>query len=203
MVSADGHILTAWSYVLDTDYLAVMLADGRKLEAKLVGADPRLEIAVLKVDAQGFDHFDLAHAAVGEVGTRVWAVSNLFGVATGDEPDSVQHGVVAAKTQLDARRGVYETPYHGPIYVIDCITNNPGAAGGALVNLQGRIAGHAGQGTAQLAKQRLAQLCHSARSVRHPRRRNHRRQNPRGCRQTKPAPTARRGRASIWPSAAW
>ncbi|HEY1783940.1 MAG TPA: trypsin-like peptidase domain-containing protein, partial [Pirellulales bacterium] len=58
LVSADGHILTAWSYVLDTDYLAVMLADGRKLEAKLVGADPRLEIAVLKIDAQSLDHFD-------------------------------------------------------------------------------------------------------------------------------------------------
>ena len=131
LVSAEGHILTAWSYVLDTDYLAVMLADGRKLEAKLVGADPRLEIAVLKVDAQGLDHFDLSHSVTGDVGTRVWAVSNLFGVATGDEPDSVQHGVVAAKTQLDARRGVYETPYHGPIYVVDCVTNNPGAAGGA------------------------------------------------------------------------
>jgi serine protease Do len=145
LVSAEGHILTAWSYVLDTDYLAVMLADGRKLEAKLVGADPRLEIAVLKVDAQGLDHFDLAHAAVGEAGTRVWAVSNLFGVATGDEPNSVQHGVVAAKTQLDARRGVYETPYHGPVYVVDCVTNNPGAAGGALVNWHGELLGILGK----------------------------------------------------------
>jgi len=145
LVSAEGHILTAWSYVLDTDYLTVMLADGRKLEAKLVGADPRLEIAVLKVDAQGLDHFDLAHGALGEAGTRVWAVSNLFGVATGDEANSVQHGIVAAKTQLDARRGVYETPYHGPVYIIDCITNNPGAAGGALVNLKGELLGMLGK----------------------------------------------------------
>ncbi len=145
LVSAEGHILTAWSYVLDTDFLTVMLADGRKLEAKLVGADPRLEIAVLKVDVQGVEHFDLAHSATGDAGTRVWAVSNLFGVATGDEPDSVQHGVVAAKAQLDARRGVYETPYHGPIYVIDCVTNNPGAAGGALVNLRGELLGILGK----------------------------------------------------------
>jgi serine protease Do len=145
LISAEGHILTAWSYVLDTDYLAVMLADGRKLEAKLVGADPRLEIAVLKIDAQGLDHFDLAHSAAGEVGTRVWALSNLFGVATGDEANSVQHGVVAAKTQLDARRGVYETPYHGPVYVVDCITNNPGAAGGALVNFKGELLGMLGK----------------------------------------------------------
>ena len=145
LISAEGHILTVWSYVLDTDYLGAILADGRKFEAKLVGADPRLEIAVLKIDANSLDHFDLAHGAVGEVGTRVWALSNLFGVATGDEPDSVQHGVVAAKTQLDARRGVYETPYHGPIYVLDCVTNNPGAAGGALVNLRGELLGMLGK----------------------------------------------------------
>jgi len=145
LISAEGHILTAWSYVLDTDYLTVMLADGRKLEAKLVGADPRLEIAVVKVEGQSLDHFDLARPAVADVGTRVWAVSNLFGVATGDEADSVQHGVVAAKTQLDARRGVYETPYHGPVYVLDCITNNPGAAGGALVNLKGELLGMLGK----------------------------------------------------------
>jgi serine protease Do len=75
----------------------------------------------------------------------VWAVSNLFGVATGDEANSVQHGIVAAKTQLDARRGVYETPYHGPVYIIDCITNNPGAAGGALVNLKGELLGMLGK----------------------------------------------------------
>jgi serine protease Do len=145
LISSEGHLLTAWSYVLDTDYVTALMADGRKLEAKLVGADPRLEIAVLKVEGEGFDHFDLNRRAVADVGTRVWALSNLFGVATGDEPNSVQHGVVAAKTQLDARRGVYETPYHGPIYVIDCVTNNPGAAGGALINLRGDLLGMLGK----------------------------------------------------------
>ena len=67
------------------------------------------------------------------------AFSNLFGVATGDEPDSVQHGVVAARTRLDARRGAYATPYHGPVYVLDAMTNNPGASGGALTNLRGEL----------------------------------------------------------------
>ena len=51
LISAEGHILTACSYVLDTDYITVTLDDGRKFEAKLVGADPRLELAVLKIDA--------------------------------------------------------------------------------------------------------------------------------------------------------
>jgi S1-C subfamily serine protease len=52
---------------------------------------------------------------------------------------------VAAKAQLDARRGVYETPYHGPVYIVDCVTNNPGAAGGALVNWQGELLGILGK----------------------------------------------------------
>ena len=74
-----------------------------------------------------------------EVGSRVLAFSNLFGVATGDEPASVQHGIVAIKTRLDARRGAFETPYHGPVYVLDAMTNNPGAAGGALINQNGEL----------------------------------------------------------------
>ena len=46
----------------------------------------------------------------------------------------MQHGTIAVKTRLEARRGVFETPYHGPVYVLDAMTNNPGAAGGALTN---------------------------------------------------------------------
>lgn len=139
LISPTGHVLTAWSYVLDTDYITATLADGRKFEAKLVGADPRLEIAVLKIDAAELEHFDLAESVPGEGGSRVLAFSNLFGVATGDEAASVQHGVIAVKTRLDARRGTFETPYHGPVYVLDAMTNNPGAAGGALTNQNGEL----------------------------------------------------------------
>src|SRR5690349_21378573 len=62
VISAAGHIATAWSYVLDTDYITATLADGRRLEAKLVGADPRLDLAILKVEADDLPHFDLAAA---------------------------------------------------------------------------------------------------------------------------------------------
>ena len=194
LISAEGHILTVWSYVLDTDYLSVMLADGRKFEAKLVGADPRLEIAVLKIDAQRLDHFDLAHGAVGDAGTRVWALSNLFGVATGDEPDSVQHGVVAAKTQLDARRGVYETPYHGPVYVVDCVTNNPGAAGGALVNLRGELLGMLGKELRNSQNNVWLNYAIPLDQFAAARRRNHRRQDPRRARKAHAATARRRDR---------
>lgn len=145
LISPTGHVLTIWSYVLDTDYITVTLHDGRKFEGKLLAADPRLEIAVLKIEAQGLPHFELADPALAEIGTRVLAFSNLYGVATGDEPVSVQRGVISVRSRLHARRGVYETPFKGQAYILDAMTNNPGAAGGALTDYQGRLLGILGK----------------------------------------------------------
>jgi len=103
LISPEGHVLTAWSYVLDTDFVTVTLNDGSKYTAEFVGADPRLEIAVLKIDASTTDCFRLADAVELEPGARVLAFSNLYGVATGDEPASVLKGYVSAKTDLSAR----------------------------------------------------------------------------------------------------
>jgi len=145
LISPDGHVLTVYSYVLDTDYIRATLADGRRFDAKLLGADPRLEVAVLKIDAADLPYFDLDGAVAIDSGTRVLALSNVFGVATGNEPASVQHGVVSITAPLSARRGVFETPYRGPVYVLDAMTNNPGAAGGALVTRQGQLAAMLGK----------------------------------------------------------
>ncbi|MFP6673715.1 MAG: S1C family serine protease [Pirellulaceae bacterium] len=145
LISNEGHILTVWSYVLDTDFIAVTLDDGRRYTAKVLGADPRIEIAVLKIDAQDTDYFNLTDSVDLRLGQRVLAYSNLFGVATGDEPYSLMHGVVSAKTKLHARRGIYETSYQGTVFVVDAITNNPGAAGGALTDRRGRLAGLLGK----------------------------------------------------------
>jgi serine protease Do len=145
IISPEGHILTALSYVLDTDHVSVTLGDGRRYDAQMLGGDPRLEVAVLKINAQQLPCFDLAKAVSLSAGARIFAVSNLFNVAMGDEPASVQSGAISVVTRLEGRRGVYETPYHGPIYVLDVTTNNPGAAGGALVNHRGEIAGILGK----------------------------------------------------------
>ncbi len=145
LCSSEGHILTTWSYVLDTDFITVTLNDGRKFQAELVGADPRLEIAVLKIDAAELDHFRLDDAVQLEAGSRVLAFSNLYGVATGDEPTSVLKGYVSAVTDLSARRGVFQTPYQGPVYVLDAMTNNPGSAGGVLTDRRGRLVGILGK----------------------------------------------------------
>jgi S1-C subfamily serine protease len=145
LISAEGHILTSLSYALDTDHISVVLNDGRRYEAKLLGGDPRLEVAILKIQGANLPHFDVAKAVPLTAGTRIFALSNLFNVAMGDEPASVQSGTVAVVTRLEGRRGVFETPYHGPIYVLDVATNNPGASGGALVNFRGELAGMLGK----------------------------------------------------------
>lgn len=145
LISSDGHILTVWSYVLDSDTVTVYLDDGRKFTAEVVGMDPRTEVAVLKIDGQNLPHFNLDEAVALPGGARVLAFSNLYGVAFGNEPASVLHGVVSAKTDLTARRGAFETNYRGQAYVLDAMTNNPGAAGGALTDRRGKLAGLLGK----------------------------------------------------------
>ena len=78
-------------------------------------------------------------------GTRVVALSNMFGVAVGDERVTAQRGVVAAVVPLAARRGAAEAPFRGAVYVLDCTTNNPGSPGGALVDGRGRLLGMLGK----------------------------------------------------------
>ena len=78
LISPEGHILTAYSHVLDTDYITVYLADGRKFEAKLLGADPRLEVAVLKIDAADLPYFDLDRAAKAEDGLECAGAEQSF-----------------------------------------------------------------------------------------------------------------------------
>lgn len=139
LISSDGHVLTAYSTVLDTSMLRVVLDDGRRLDAKMLGGDARLDVAVLKVDAQGLPFLDLDGATEAEPGTPVLALSNMFGVAAGNEPVTVQQGVISIVTDLDARRGTFEIPYTGRVYILDAVTNNPGAAGGALITRDGRL----------------------------------------------------------------
>jgi serine protease Do len=67
------------------------------------------------------------------LGSPVFAISNPFNIAQGNERATVQRGAIAALTQLSARRGVFATPYTGDIIVVDITTNNPGACGGALI----------------------------------------------------------------------
>ena len=149
LVSPNGHIVTVWSHILDGDTVNVVLHDGRRFQGKVLGAEPPLDMAVLKIEAENLPFFDLAETPSSEgaasPGSRVLAFSNAFKVATGDEPVTVMHGVISAKTSLAARRGAFESPYTGPVYVVDAVTNNSGAAGGVLTTRDGRLLGMIGK----------------------------------------------------------
>jgi S1-C subfamily serine protease len=143
LVSPEGHIATAWSTVLDVQPI-IVLDDGRRLEGTIVGFEPELEMAIIKVEAGELPYLLLSET-MPEVAEPVLAVSNLFGIASGDEPASVMQGMVAAITSLDARRGTFKTPYSGPVMILDLVANNPGAAGGVVIDTQGRAVGMLGK----------------------------------------------------------
>ena len=144
LVSPEGHIATAWSYVLDVDPI-VLLDDGRRFEAEIVHFEPALEIAVLKIDSSNLPYFELPKTRQVQWGDPVLAISNLFNIATGDEAASVMQGRIASIASLDARSGTLKTPYRGEVLVLDLIANNPGAAGGAVVSADGMLAGMLGK----------------------------------------------------------
>jgi len=149
LVSPQGHILTVNSPMLDTTNLRVHLSDGRRFQAKVIVAEPELDVALVKIDkVEDLPFFDVAaaaKAAPARPGDWVLAFSNQFHIATGDEPVSVQRGVIAAYAKVYGRRGVYKAPYAGEVYVLDAITNNPGAGGGAVTTRKGELLGLVGK----------------------------------------------------------
>ncbi len=147
LVSNKGHIATIWNHVLDSDEVTVVTNDGRHWAAKVMGAEPQLDLAVLEIidGGEDFPFFDLKQVKSATTGTRVLGFSNMFKVATGNEPVSVIHGVIEAKTKLSARKGAFEVPYQGEVYVVDAITNNPGAGGGVLTDHRGNLLGMIGK----------------------------------------------------------
>jgi serine protease Do len=150
LVSPEGHILTAASPLLETQDLRVHLYDGRRVHhAKVIVIEPELDAALVKIEkAEDLPYFDVAEAAkqpLAKPGDWVLGFSNLYQIATRDEPLSVQRGVVAAYTKLQGRRGIFDASYQGDVYIVDAITNNPGAAGGALTTRKGELLGIIGK----------------------------------------------------------
>ncbi len=145
LISPDGYIATVSSHVLDAREVTVVLHDGRRLPGKFVGLEPEYDLALLKIDVTAAPYVDLQQAQRPGVGTRVLAFSNMFKVATGNEPVSVIRGVVSAITPLDARRGTYRIPFRRDVLIVDAVTNNSGSAGGLLVSVAGAPVGMIGK----------------------------------------------------------
>ena len=131
IVSSDGYILTNNHVVEGADQVKIALA-GNKIEykAEVVGADPKTDIAVLKVDAKDLPAVTFTDSDVIEVGDFVVAIGNPFGVG-----QTVTSGIISAL----GRGNIGITDYEDFIQTDASI--NPGNSGGALVDAEGRLIG--------------------------------------------------------------
>ncbi|MFT6986580.1 MAG: Do/DeqQ family serine protease [Psychromonas sp.] len=126
----DGIVMTNYHVVKNADEVRVSLLDGRSYEAKLVGSDPELDIAILKVQADNLTQINIADSSILEVGDFVIAIGNPFGLG-----QTVTTGIVSAL----GRSGLGIEGYENFIQTDASI--NPGNSGGALVNLAGELVG--------------------------------------------------------------
>ncbi|MBM4127678.1 MAG: DegQ family serine endoprotease [Nitrospira sp.] len=129
IVESNGLIITNNHVVGKADEIRVTLSDKREFKAKLIGTDPKTDIAVVKIDATGLPTVPLADSDRLEVGEFVLAVGNPFGLT-----QTVTLGIVSA---LGRAAGIAE--YEDFIQTDAAI--NPGNSGGALVNVRGELVG--------------------------------------------------------------
>ncbi|MBW8782944.1 MAG: Do family serine endopeptidase [Verrucomicrobia bacterium] len=134
IVSSDGYILTNNHVVEGADELKVSLSDDRELVAKVIGTDPKTDIAVIKIDTKNLPAITLADSDKTRVGDIVFALGNPLGVG-----QTVTMGIVSAKgrTQLGLldQVGGYES------FIQTDASINMGNSGGALIDAKGRLVG--------------------------------------------------------------
>jgi len=133
IISADGYIVTNNHVVEKADKIEVTLNDKRTFEAKVIGADPNTDIALLKIDAKGLSPIVFGNSDNLKVGEWVLAVGNPFNLTS-----TVTAGIVSAKARsiniLDAEMKIES-------FIQTDAAINPGNSGGALVNIAGELVG--------------------------------------------------------------
>ncbi len=131
IVSAGGYILTNNHVIEAADQIEVALQDGRKFKARVAGADPDSDLAVLRIDAGAkLPAITFAPSGSLRVGDVVLAIGDPFGVG-----QTVTSGIVSAL----ARTNIGESDFRSFIQTDAAI--NPGNSGGALVDMDGRLVG--------------------------------------------------------------
>jgi serine protease Do len=129
IVSADGVILTNAHVVDGADRVTVKLTDRREFEARVLGADEKSDVAVLKIDATGLPAVRIGEPSSLEVGEWVVAIGAPFGFE-----NSVTAGIVSAKGRT--------LPDDGYVpFIQSDVAVNPGNSGGPLFNLRGEVVG--------------------------------------------------------------
>ncbi len=132
ILSKDGYVLTNNHVVENADEIVVRLSDRREFTAELVGADPRSDLALLKVDGKNLPTVQLGRSRDLKVGAWVLAIGSPFGFDY-----SVTAGIVSAKGRsLPTAQNENYVPYLQTDVAI-----NPGNSGGPLFNLDGEVIG--------------------------------------------------------------
>lgn len=129
IISADGYVLTNNHVIADADEIIVRLSDRSELQAKLIGADPRTDVALLKVEGKGLPTVKLGKSESLKVGAWVLAIGSPFGF-----DHSVTAGIVSAKGRSLPNEN------YVPFIQTD-VAINPGNSGGPLFNLDGEVVG--------------------------------------------------------------
>jgi len=129
IVSADGYILTNAHVVDAADEVVVKLTDKREFKAKVIGADKRTDVALIKIEASGLPSVRLGDPAKLRVGEWVVAIGSPFGFE-----NTVTAGIVSAKGRSLPQENFV------PFIQTD-VAINPGNSGGPLFNLRGEVVG--------------------------------------------------------------
>ena len=130
IIAREGYVLTSHHVIDGADDIQLVLADGRRIGARLRGSDPETDLAVLKADSDDLPAITLGSAEKLRVGDPVLAIGNPFGLG-----NTVTLGIVSAlgRTQLGVTR--YED------FIQTDAAINPGNSGGALVDASGSLIG--------------------------------------------------------------
>jgi serine protease Do len=129
IASADGYVVTNNHVVSDATEVMVRLVDQREFKARVVGTDPKTDIALIKIDAGNLTPIAFGDSDKAEVGEPVMAIGNPFGL-----DHSVTTGIVSAK-----ERYIGSGPYDDFIQTDAAV--NPGNSGGPLVDARGAVIG--------------------------------------------------------------
>lgn len=128
--ASKGIVMTNHHVIENADEIRVSLVDGRNFNARLLGADPDLDIAILKIKANHLSEVKLADSSRVQVGDFAVAIGNPFGLG-----QTVTTGIVSALGRSGLGLKGYEN------YIQTDASINPGNSGGALVDLAGRLIG--------------------------------------------------------------
>jgi serine protease Do len=130
IVSEDGYIITNNHVIEKAQEIKVLLGDKRDFKAKLIGADPKTDIAVIKIEARGLPALPWGDANKLKVGELVFAIGNPFGLN-----QTVTMGVISAVGRANVGIADYED------FIQTDAAINPGNSGGALLNARGELVG--------------------------------------------------------------